>query len=50
METDKINRYSNKAYHLQSIDPEFRAYIKQRNQINHQIHEHWKLELNIHVS
>ncbi len=37
-------------YHMQTLDPEFHAYIKQKQRLSDRIHDHWKLELNSHVS
>ena len=36
-------------YHL-VVDPEYKAYIRQKKKLNEQIHDHWKLELVKHVS
>ena len=44
-----MGRPEESEYHMQTLDPEFHAYIKQKKQISDRIHDHWKLELNKHV-
>ena len=45
-----MGRCEDNEYHMQTLDPEFHAYVKQKKQLSDKIHDHWKLELNTHVS
>ena len=46
---NRMGRFEDSEYHMQTLEPEFHAYIKQKKQISDKIHDHWKLELNTHV-
>ena len=45
----EMNSSNYNDYHL-IVDPEYKAYLRQKKKLNEQINDHWKLELVKHVS
>lgn len=45
-----MGRYEKSDFHMPPIDPEYKAYVKHKKTLKEKIHDHWKLELSIHVS
>ena len=47
IQNKSMHRLDSESFYLAPLDHEFKDFVKQKKQIKEQLHDHWKIELNV---